>query len=360
MTRGSRWARYTAEQPSSRAREIDCEILVRFRAWHGTVHAKGMDVAEQVWAAESDILPADSRVPMQDCLSPDELTETRAALLGPDSDLLIETMFRLALDRPLELAHEPAVAVATQQRWLAGATRAFTPVGRLVADSLREYQFWLDRGRKMHIEDGEPAFGAERYAGKAVLETGSGFGCNLFSFSRVGGRFVGLEPVAVYRQLTPILAEREGLTPPAVVDGQAESMPFADAEFDIVFCYSAHQYMDVRRAIAEMARVLKPGGQLQIIGGTLGVFAKDQWREPLTRRRVGLLKDYVLTIANTVAYERLGRRLHVPRSGFTSAPIYPRYRYMAKWMSERGLQVRHDLRRRVARVETTFIADKPT
>lgn len=49
----------------------------------------------------------------------------------------------------------------------------------------------------------------------------------------------------------------------SVVDGVGESMPFTHAEFDRVLIYSAHQYMNIPKALKEIFRVLRPGGQLQ-------------------------------------------------------------------------------------------------
>jgi len=48
--------------------------------------------------------------------------------------------------------------------------------------------------------------------------------------------------------------------------GAAEELPFADASFDIVAVRQApHHFADIRAAIREMARVVKPGGRVVII-----------------------------------------------------------------------------------------------
>lgn len=50
------------------------------------------------------------------------------------------------------------------------------------------------------------------------------------------------------------------------IQGQAESLPFADNSFDIVLSrFSAHHWMDVGRALNEAKRILKVTGQLIMI-----------------------------------------------------------------------------------------------
>lgn len=52
------------------------------------------------------------------------------------------------------------------------------------------------------------------------------------------------------------------------VQGDSERLPFSSASFDIVTCANSfHHYPRQERAIAEMRRVLKPGGRLMIIDG---------------------------------------------------------------------------------------------
>jgi ubiquinone/menaquinone biosynthesis C-methylase UbiE len=52
------------------------------------------------------------------------------------------------------------------------------------------------------------------------------------------------------------------------VQGDSERLPFASASFDIVTCANSfHHYPRQDRAVAEMRRVLRPGGRLMIIDG---------------------------------------------------------------------------------------------
>jgi ubiquinone/menaquinone biosynthesis C-methylase UbiE len=61
-------------------------------------------------------------------------------------------------------------------------------------------------------------------------------------------------------------AAARGLTNVATRQGAAESLPFEDSSFDIVAVRQApHHYADIRKAVREMARVVKPGGRVVII-----------------------------------------------------------------------------------------------
>ena len=52
------------------------------------------------------------------------------------------------------------------------------------------------------------------------------------------------------------------------VQGDSERLPFADGSFDFVTCANSfHHYPDQERAVAEMHRVLRPGGRLLLIDG---------------------------------------------------------------------------------------------
>lgn len=298
---------------------------------------------------------------MQTTLSTEQIEEVRQALLGPDADALIDLIFRLNTSRPVDPVPSVAMKTASRLGWATLDPKPqLSPLGWLVADPLREYRLWLDRERRIHGERESALLVPERYAGKSVLEVGSGFGCNLLSLSRrTHGQFVGVEPMAIYRQFTPLLAEREGIAAPEVVDGAGEALPFADQRFDIVLCYSAHQYMDIRNALREMARVLKPGDQLQIIGSTLGSYASGLPRHLIRHPSASAVLNGARTLVNTLSYQWSGRRLLVSRSVFaTAAPTYPSRAAMYRWITSAGLTMRPDLVQRVG-VETCFVADKP-
>jgi ubiquinone/menaquinone biosynthesis C-methylase UbiE len=93
-----------------------------------------------------------------------------------------------------------------------------------------------------------------------TLEVGCGTGRNL-PFYRAGARVVAIEPWAD----ALARARRRGPSA-ALVQARAEALPFRASSFDtvvsaLVFCSVA----DVDAGLAEVRRVLKPGGSLRMI-----------------------------------------------------------------------------------------------
>ncbi len=97
-----------------------------------------------------------------------------------------------------------------------------------------------------------------------VLEIGAGGGANLRHLSP-GIDYVGLEPNEFSRAHLVRRAAERGLRA-EVVNGTAEKLPFPDASFDAVFCSLVFCTVhDVPAALAEVKRVLKPGGRFAFV-----------------------------------------------------------------------------------------------
>lgn len=73
--------------------------------------------------------------------------------------------------------------------------------------------------------------------------------------------------------------------PVALVEGDAQDLPFADGDFDTVLCALALCTIpDQRRALAEMHRVLRPGGLLLLVDHI--EYTRFPWRRYEARKEL--------------------------------------------------------------------------
>jgi ubiquinone/menaquinone biosynthesis C-methylase UbiE len=93
-----------------------------------------------------------------------------------------------------------------------------------------------------------------------VLDLAAGTGKLTRQLVPTGAELIAVEPVEGMRRK---LAE----TVPGVrsFEGTAEAIPLADGAVDAVVCAQAFHWFDGERALAEIHRVLKPGGGLALI-----------------------------------------------------------------------------------------------
>jgi SAM-dependent methyltransferase len=103
---------------------------------------------------------------------------------------------------------------------------------------------------------------AEVRAGESVLDVACGTGVVAVTAARRGARVCGLD-------LTPALldnARRNAAVIDAEIEfseGDAEALPYADGRFDVVLSQFGHMFAPRPEiAVAEMLRVLKPGGRI--------------------------------------------------------------------------------------------------
>lgn len=96
-----------------------------------------------------------------------------------------------------------------------------------------------------------------------VLELGCGGGINLQFYDRAKvTKLTGLDPSAELLEYTRREASEHGFEM-EICDGIGEAMPFADASFDTVLTtFTLCSVQDGGRVLAEMRRVLKPGGKI--------------------------------------------------------------------------------------------------
>jgi ubiquinone/menaquinone biosynthesis C-methylase UbiE len=102
-------------------------------------------------------------------------------------------------------------------------------------------------------------------AGGRVIEVGAGAGANFSHYPATVTEVVAVEPEPVLRRRA-VRAARKAPVRVKVRAGNAEHLPFGDDEFDtavtsLVLC----SVPDQARALAEIRRVLRPGGELRFL-----------------------------------------------------------------------------------------------
>ena len=169
---------------------------------------------------------------------------------------------------------------------------------RLSALALR----WLYRGAARRVLAALPA-------GGTALDVGTGPGQLPLELTRRRGdvRVVGIDPSAdMVRHACERIAAAGLSDRVEIREASAENLPFPDESFDaVVSTLSAHHWADSAAAVAEQARLLRPGGRLWVfdLRGVSPASVPDAMRaqfaaESVTRSRLGNLAGAMI-----VSYE---------------------------------------------------------
>lgn len=162
---------------------------------------------------------------------------------------------------------------------------------------------------------GNPTAVAELRTGETVLDLGSGGGIDvLLSARRVGptGFAYGVDMTDEMLLLAEANKARAGLENVAFLKGTIEDVPLPDASVDVVISNCVvNLSTDKPAVLAEMFRVLRPGGRI----GVSDVVAEDQL-SPSDRAERG---SYVGCIAG--ALSRGEYLAGLTRAGFTDADV---------------------------------------
>lgn len=148
---------------------------------------------------------------------------------------------------------------------------------------------------------------------RRVLDLAAGTGRLTERLIDAGLDVVAVEPSADMRAHIPTAAE--------VLDGTAEAIPLPDASVDAVVVGHAFHWFDARRAMPEIARVVRPGGTLRLFWNVLddreefvdrlaaAIAAEDRlsaWpqdAEPPYRDVPGMAEPLRRTFAHSEAYD---------------------------------------------------------
>ncbi len=114
-----------------------------------------------------------------------------------------------------------------------------------------------ERGRPGYPETALRHLAAALPPGAVVLDLAAGTGKLTRPLLAAGLEVIAVEPVAQMRAALPAGAQ--------TLDGTAEAIPLGDAAVDAVTVGQAFHWFDGDAALAEIARVLKPGGLLALL-----------------------------------------------------------------------------------------------
>jgi SAM-dependent methyltransferase len=233
------------------------------------------------------------------------------------------------------------VITSTQRDIVFDAVRAmYTDVAR---QPEREFHFPTGRsaceflGYPAEQLDALPPAAVESFAGvghpfsagvirpdDVVLDIGSGSGTDVLIAARLvggAGRVIGLDLTEAMRQKLLANIRAAALPRVEVLEGNAESIPLPDASVDVVTSNGVLNLVpDKPRAFREIARVLRPGGRVQIAD-----IVVDSPPSDACRAQPQLWAECIVGATTEADYLEQLRR-----AGITDAAVLSRIDYFAR------------------------------
>lgn len=159
---------------------------------------------------------------------------------------------------------------------------------------------------------------------QSVLDVGAGTGRTLRMLRTVRPdlRTMGVEPVAELRAV----GHQNGVPRDALIEGDGYSLPFEDAEFDVVCEFGVlHHVRDPNRMVAEMLRVASKAVFISDMNNFGGGAAPVRFLKRLLRRvRLWELANYIKTAGRGYSITA-GDGLFYSYSVFDSLPLVKRH-----------------------------------
>ena len=142
---------------------------------------------------------------------------------------------------------------------------------------------------------------------RSVLDVGCGAGQTLIA-SRLSSSVVA---IGVDKDLSALTVGKQLTRSIHFVCSSGEQLPFIDGYFDLVVSRVAVPYMEIPRAMAEMARVMSPSGHLWIVLHPLSMVWRELLRSFYKLNLAGSL-GRLFVIANGLAFQIAGVLFRLP------------------------------------------------
>jgi SAM-dependent methyltransferase len=177
-------------------------------------------------------------------------------------------------------------------------------VGDLTEETRADYEDFFERYDQYRYQK-EPHIltNLDRidFRNRRVLEIGLGQGADAEQIVKRGGIYSGVDLTEESVKRVQMRFQVHGLGYEKIEPASALELPFSDNSFDIVFSHGVlHHIPEIKKAQAEIARVLKPSGKLVVM-----LYAKWSLNYLLSisvARRFGLLAMYGLGIKGSGIY----------------------------------------------------------
>jgi 2-polyprenyl-3-methyl-5-hydroxy-6-metoxy-1,4-benzoquinol methylase len=168
------------------------------------------------------------------------------------------------------------------------------------------------------------------FSGEQVLDVGCGDGFFSIAIAKAGAAVTGVDTDKEMLGAANANAEREGVSV-TFISADAHALPFQDATFDLVVAVSLLCLVrDRELALAEMTRVLKPGGRIVI--GELGAWSLwNMWRR--VRGAMGARPWRDAHFFTPAELRLMLQRAGLKTASVTGAIYYPPVLFLAALMS---------------------------
>ena len=187
--------------------------------------------------------------------------------------------------------------------------------GILVEKFTREYFDQLE-DRRYRAEPDVFSFAQfTRYYGKKVLEVGIGPATDFLQWVRAGATAYGVDLTQEAVDHAKHRLEVYGLTAADVRVADAESLPYPDNCFDLVYSWGViHHTPDTVKALSELIRCAKPGGRIKVM-----IYNRHSLLALRMYARFGLLEGKPFRSISDILYHHMES---IGTKAFTFSEVY--------------------------------------